>query len=58
MGIRERWNVQFRMESCNALNHVEFASPDTTPTSSAFGTITAERGHGQRQVTFAWKLLF
>ena len=56
--IRERWNVQFRMESYNALNHVEFASPDTNPTSSAFGTITAERGHGQRQVTFAWKLLF
>lgn len=56
--LRERWTMQFRMESYNALNHVEFDSPNTTPSSSAFGTITSERGHGQRQVTFAWKLLF
>jgi len=56
--LREGWRLQFRMESFNALNHVEFATPNTNPTSSAFGTVTAENGHGQRQVTFALKLLF
>ena len=46
------------MESFNALNHVQFANPNTTPTSSAFGSITEEKGHGQRQLTFALKVLF
>jgi hypothetical protein len=56
--IREGWRFQFRMEAYNTLNHVQFAAPNTTPTSSAFGSITSEKGHGQRQVTFAGKLIF
>jgi hypothetical protein len=56
--IREGWRFQFRMETYNTLNHVQFAAPNTTPTSSAFGSITSEKGHGQRQVTFAGKLIF
>ncbi|HEV8130752.1 MAG TPA: TonB-dependent receptor [Acidobacteriota bacterium] len=56
--ISERFTGQFRMESFNTLNHVQFDAPSTTPTSSAFGTITAEKGHGQRQLTFALKLIF
>jgi hypothetical protein len=56
--ISERFKSQFRMESFNVLNHVQFDNPGTTPTSSAFGTITAEKGHGQRQLTFAVKLIF
>ena len=56
--VREGWRLQFRMETFNTLNHVEFASPNTNPTAAAFGTVTAENGHGQRQVTFALKLLF
>lgn len=56
--IRERWKAQFRLETFNTLNHVQFGAPNTTPTSSAFGSITGEKGHGQRQVTFAIKLMF
>lgn len=56
--IREGLKAQVRIESFNALNHVQFAAPNTTPTSTAFGTITGEFGHGQRQITLAIKLMF
>lgn len=56
--VKERCKLQFRMEAYNALNHAQFANPNTTPTNSAFGRVTAEKGHGQRQLTFALKLLF
>jgi len=56
--INEKYNVQFRMETFNTLNHVQFAAPNTDPFNTNFGLITGERGHGQRQVTFALKLLF
>jgi hypothetical protein len=54
----ERYTIQFRAESYNALNHVQFANPNTNPMNTAFGTITGEKGHGQRQMTFALKLIF
>jgi hypothetical protein len=56
--ISERVDSQFRFEGINALNHVQFAAPNTSVTSSAFGTITSELGHGQRMVNFCWKVLF
>jgi hypothetical protein len=56
--IKERWTGQFRLENFNALNHVQFAAPNTTPTAAAFGSITGEKGHGQRQITLGFKLLF
>ncbi|MEK7752782.1 MAG: hypothetical protein AAB654_12750, partial [Acidobacteriota bacterium] len=56
--IRERLKAQFRLEAYNALNHVQFANPVTSPTSTAFGTITGEKGHGQRQLNVAVKLIF
>jgi hypothetical protein len=56
--ISEKFTAQFRMEAINAANHVQLANPNTTPTSTAFGTITAEKGHGQRQINFMWKLLW
>ena len=56
--LTERWRAQFRAESYNALNHPQFDNPNLTPTSTAFGTVTSEKGHGQRQLTFAIKLLF
>jgi hypothetical protein len=37
---------------------VQLGLPDTTPTSSTFGTITGEKGHGQRQITPAIKVMF
>jgi hypothetical protein len=56
--FKERYTAQFRLENFNALNHVQFANPNTTPTSAAFGSITGEKGHGQRQITLGLKLLF
>ncbi len=56
--ISERAKVEYRLEAFNALNHVQFANPNTTPTSTAFGQVTAEKGHGQRQLTMGLKLLF
>jgi hypothetical protein len=56
--LREGLKAQFRLESFNALNHVQLANPNTSPASTAFGTITGEKGHGQRQVTLAVKVMF
>ena len=56
--IGEKMKAQFRIENFNALNHVQFAGPNTTPTAAAFGSITGEKGHGQRQITLGFKLLF
>ncbi|MEK7408710.1 MAG: TonB-dependent receptor [Acidobacteriota bacterium] len=56
--IREGLKAQFRLEAFNALNHVQLGGPNTSPTSTAFGSITGEKGHGQRQVTLALKVLF
>jgi hypothetical protein len=56
--ITERFRLQFRAESFNAINHVQFANPATGVTNTAFGTITGEKGHGQRQWTFGLKLRF
>ena len=56
--LSERVTMHFRLEGINALNHVQFADPNTTPTSTAFGTITAEKGHGQRQINMVLKVFF
>jgi hypothetical protein len=56
--VSEGVKVQFRVESFNALNHVQFAGPNTTVINTAFGSINGEKGHGQRQITFGVKLLF
>jgi hypothetical protein len=34
-------NTELRLASFNALNHAEFANPDTTLTSATFGQITS-----------------
>jgi hypothetical protein len=56
--FREKVTAQFRLENFNALNHVQFGGPNVTPTSAAFASITAEKGHGQRQITLGFKVLF
>ncbi|HEU0140705.1 MAG TPA: TonB-dependent receptor [Bryobacteraceae bacterium] len=55
--IGERFNVQFRGEFLNAFNHTLFAEPNTTPTSSAFGQVTAQRGY-PRRIQLGLKFLF
>lgn len=56
--LTEKFRIQFRAESFNSLNHVQFGGPATGVTNTAFGSITGEKGHGQRQWTFGLKLMF
>jgi len=63
--ITERVSIELRLEAFNALNHTEFANPDTTLTSATFGQITSTTlGAGinalqtQRIVQVAGRLTF
>jgi hypothetical protein len=55
--IQERINMQFRAEFLNAMNHPNFANPNTTVTSAAFGQVTAQTGYSRR-IQLGLKLLF
>ncbi len=55
--IKERVRLQFRAEFINAFNHPQFSAPNTTPTSSAFGTVTGEWSWA-RVIQFGLKLMF
>jgi hypothetical protein len=49
--------LQFRLESYNALNRANLQNPNTTPTSTALGTITAQNGL-PRQLQIAVRVSF
>jgi hypothetical protein len=55
--IKEGVQLQFRAEAINALNHPQFTAPNTTPTSTAFGTVTGEFAW-PRVIQFGLKALF
>jgi hypothetical protein len=55
--LRESLRLQFRTEFINAFNHAQFSAPNTTPTSSAFGAVTAE-SQWSRTIQFGLKLIF
>jgi hypothetical protein len=55
--ISERVTGQFRFEAFNALNRTEFAAPNLSPTSSAFGTITSQ-ANTPRAIQMGLKLKF
>jgi len=55
--LREGIQLQFRAEAINALNHPQFLAPNTSPSSSAFGQVTAEWS-SPRTIQFALKILF
>ena len=40
--ITEQFGAQFRAESLNAMNHPNLFAPNTTPTNTAFGTVTGQ----------------
>ena len=54
--IKERWNLQFRAEFFNGLNHTLLNNPGTTVTSGGFGRITSARD--PRILQLALKLRF
>lgn len=53
--IREGARIEYRFEAFNALNHPQFAGPDTTVNGGSFGTITST-AIGPREVQMALKL--
>ena len=55
--IKEGTQLQFRAEAINALNHPQFTAPNTTATSTAFGTVTGEFAW-PRVIQFGLKVLF
>jgi hypothetical protein len=55
--IKEGVQLQLRAEAINALNHPQFLTPNTAPSSSAFGQVT-QIWASPRTVLFAAKLLF
>ena len=55
--LTETAQLQFRAEAINAMNHPQFTAPNTTPTSTAFGTVTGEFAW-PRVVQFGLKVLF
>ena len=55
--LRERTSLQFLAECFNTLNHPVFAAPNTTPTSSAFGTVTNSASE-PRSIDFSLKIVF
>ena len=55
--LKEGVQLQFRAEAINALNHPQFTAPNTTPTSTAFGTVSNEFSW-PRVIQFGMKILF
>lgn len=55
--LMEALKAQFRMESFNAFNRVQFAAPGTTAGTTSFGQITSQF-NVPRQLQFALKLIF
>ncbi|MGH9327161.1 MAG: TonB-dependent receptor domain-containing protein, partial [Terriglobia bacterium] len=55
--VGEHVAMQFRAECYNVANHPVFSAPNTTPTSSAFGTVTSDISE-PRAWQFALKLNF
>jgi hypothetical protein len=55
--ITEKLRLQFRSEFLNALNRSNLAAPNTAPTNTLFGRITATNGF-PRYIHFGLKLIF
>lgn len=54
--VTERLGIQFRGECLNAMNHPNLFAPNTTPTNTAFGTVTGQ--DVPRSWQFALRLTF
>jgi hypothetical protein len=58
ISVHERYKVEFRTELLNATNSVNFAGPQTSITSSAFGTISLTQVNNPRAIQFGLKVSF
>ena len=56
-GDPQRYRVSFFVQAFNALNRVQFGSPNTSVTSSSFGVVTSQ-ANTPRQLQFGVKLLW
>jgi len=56
--VNERSRIEFRAETYNAFNQVSFSNPNTTPSNSAFGTVTGVVSPSGRSWQFALKAVF
>jgi hypothetical protein len=54
----ERAKLQYRAEAFNAFNRAQFAAPNMSPTSSAFGVTTATTQQQPRAIQMALRLSF
>jgi hypothetical protein len=55
--IAERYQVQFRVESFNAFNRIQFGIPNTNINSTAFGVISSQQ-NSPRNIQLGLRLLF
>lgn len=55
--VSERFRAQFTAQAINVFNHAQFTAPNTTPTSTAFGQVSAEFAW-QRVIELGLKLSF
>ena len=55
--LRENVQLEFRFEALNVFNQVTFAPPNTSPTSTSFGQVTAQM-NVPRRVQFTLRLQF
>jgi hypothetical protein len=60
IGATERYNIQFRVEAFNALNHPQFNAPDTGVNDGTFGQITGSQGQANtpRRLQLVLKLIW
>jgi hypothetical protein len=56
MKLMERVSFQLRFEFFNLFNHPVYAAPNLSPTSAAFGTITADATNAMRQIQIGGRL--
>jgi Carboxypeptidase regulatory-like domain len=60
IGSGERYNIQFRVEAFNALNHPQFNAPDSGVNDGTFGEITGSQGQANtpRRLQLVLKLIW
>jgi hypothetical protein len=55
--VKERYSFVFLAQAINTFNRVQYAAPNLTPTSTAFGTITSQ-ANSPRAIQLSLRFLF